>query len=244
MNLLSGANKGVGFVVAVATVGGAMKLAFDTGQDTMKEFYSPQVAQIEVLQKQVASLKNESSELRAKNESLMFTLEKIEEDNQLAKGLLEAERERVLELTRENAARKARIELNNSFEKLETKEYKGVAFSVKDCLKNGSRIDCNVIMRSLEGDKIVHVRPQTEIFDDFGNNARVKSYVSSNGKITSPDGYCSIKFSLIEGVNTLYKYSFASPSNNTTGVSALKIALGSSCMSPDAIMTFKSISLN
>ncbi|WP_114764289.1 hypothetical protein [Vibrio rhodolitus] len=244
MSLLSGAIKGVGFVVAVGTVGGVMKLAFDTGQDTMKEFYSPQVAQLEVLQKEVAALKNESSQLRAKNESLMFTLEKIEEDNQLAKGLLNAERERVLELTRENEARKARLELNKSFEKLEAKEYKGVAFSVKDCEKNGSRIDCNVIMRSVEGDRTVHVRPQTEIFDDFGNNARVKSYVASNGKVISPDGYCSIKFPLIEGVNTQFKYSFASPSNDITGVSALKIAVGSGCMSPDAIMTFKSISLN
>ncbi|MGI2259901.1 hypothetical protein [Shewanella sp. GXUN23E] len=246
-NLFSGFSRGTGFTVAaiglVGTVVGLAYTAFGMGEKHQMELMTPKLEEIAEYKGLVAELKAENSRLQTQNDTLNSSLDSIVTENRLVKQLLEAEKETVLKLAKENESRVAREKLNKSFAELKSQEYAGVAISVKDCLRNGSRLDCNVVFRAVEGDTSVTIRPTSAVYDDLGNAGTVISYIASNGTSVSADGYCSREFQLIDGVNTPFRLSFASPSNAVTGVSAIKMAFGSGCMSAKKILTFKEIPL-
>ncbi|CAH0535099.1 hypothetical protein VST7929_02760 [Vibrio stylophorae] len=185
-------------------------------------------------EKQIEQLSNQST-------SVAKIIEQVTSENTELKKQLDVASNRVLVLEQQAGIRDEQKALTKKYAKLVPQEYKGVEFSVRECVKESSRVDCSVILKAIDGDTKISIRTESLIYDNLGNSKNMLSYTSSAGVVHDADR-CYQTFDLIEGVNTPYIFSFKSPSNDMIGVSALKLEFATSCYGgSDKVLTFKNI---
>ncbi|MCW5211946.1 hypothetical protein VU04_03440 [Desulfobulbus sp. TB] len=111
----------------------------------------------------------------------------------------------------------------NSQTKLFSQTWKGFDIKVSGCSKSSSKIQCKLIVRSLQKDAEFYIYQETALFDNFGNKAEI---VNVGG--TKMGSHSWIYYELIAGISIRMNILFNLTTKKASEIAALKLTLSKS----------------